>query len=237
MNKKESNKSTISLQKTKIPVTKQQDKDRFLSYKFEILDDENIYSISFDGKLAEEEIKEMLSAIQKCLYENAADAIQKYLEQNKLIYCGFVFTRKPLEHTMAMEFAELLLVSGTCDSLDRHIGNTDIFYVIADHQKWTTENCCQGCYFAAKKTISESENLYRYNIIGQAFNYNQTTDYESGCFAIRENRDSKELFNVDTSSGETILPAFGCVDMIGLLSNIDSIQTIGQAKKIAIKQQ
>ena len=33
----------------------QQDKDKFSSYKFEIMEDDNIYSISFRGKLANKE--------------------------------------------------------------------------------------------------------------------------------------------------------------------------------------
>ena len=36
-----------------------------LSYRFEIMDDGNIYSISFDAGLTQEETKKMLESIQK----------------------------------------------------------------------------------------------------------------------------------------------------------------------------
>jgi len=215
--------------------TRKQDRNSFSSYKLEIIDDENIYSICFNGKLTEEETQEMLKSIQNCLYENIADAIQKYLEQNNLIYYGFVFTRQPLEHTMAMEFAELLLVSGTCGSLDRHIGDTDIFYAITDYRKWISENCCQGCYFAVKITHSIDKDLYQYLIIGQTFNYDETTGDESGYFAIRTNREDGCLDNIALSSGWPVLPSFGCIDLVSLLLNIDNIQTIEQTKKTAVK--
>lgn len=149
MNQKIFNKNIPSTQATYAP-EKTMHQNSGLSYKFEIMDDKNIYSISFDGKLTEEEIKQMLSAMRNCLYENTADAIQKYLEQNNLVYSGFASTKKPLEHTIAMKFAELLLDSGTCSSLDRHIGNTDIFYAIADHQKWRV--CRINCVFITENS-------------------------------------------------------------------------------------
>ena len=235
MNKKESNKNTIGTPKAKMPLTEQQGKNRFLSYKFKILDDENIYSISFDGKLTEEEIKQMLSAMRNCLYENTADAIQKYLEQNNLVYSGFVSTRKPLKHTIVMEFAELFLNSGTCNSLDKYIGDTDIFYAIADHQKCISKNCCQGCYFAVKIVHPIDKGLYQYHIIGQTFNYDETTGDESGYFAIRTNRDDEYLDNIALSSGEPLLPSFGCIDLPALLLDIDNIQTTEQVIEIAVK--
>lgn len=235
MNKKESNKNTIGTPKAKMPLTEQQGKNRFLSYKFKILDDENIYSISFDGKLTEEEIKEMLSAIRNCLYENTADAIQKHLKQNNLIYSDFVSTKKPLKHTMVMEFADLLLDSETCSSLDRHIGDTDIFYAIADHQKWISEDCCHGCCYTVKRIHSKINGLYQYHIIGQTFNYDEATGDEAGYFAIRRNRDSGFLDNIALSSDEPVLPVFGCIDLITLLSSIDNIQTAQQVIEIAVK--
>ena len=69
--------------------------NKFLSYKFEIMENENIYFTSFDGKLTQQEIEKMLEAIQNCLYEKIADVIQMYLEQNNIVYTGFVAGRKP----------------------------------------------------------------------------------------------------------------------------------------------
>ena len=236
MNQENLNKNITGTQvEDVLKCTMQQDKNRFLSYKFEIVDDENIYSISFEGNLTEEETQAMLESMQNCLYENIADAIQRYLKQNNLICSGFVSTKKPLEHTMAMELAELLLDSDICGSLSRHIGDTDIFYAIADHQKWTSENCCHGCYFAVKRTLSEAKSLCKYNIIGQTFNYNQITDDESAYFAIRENRDSELLYNNAESNSEPVLPTFGCVDMMNILLDIDNIKTAEQVIQIAVK--
>lgn len=215
--------------------TMQQDKDKFSSYKFEIMEDDNIYSISFRGKLADEETKKMLESIQNCLYEKTADCIQTYLEQNNIAYSGFVSSKMPLNHNKTMELAELLLHSDGCSGFDSYFGNTDTCYLIADHQQWTTENCCHGCYFAVKRTFSESENLYRHNIIGQTFNYNEINGDENGYFAIRESKDNEALYNIAVSASGPVLPAFGCIDILGILLNIDNIQAIEQIEKIAVK--
>ena len=58
MNQKIFNKNIPSTQATYAP-EKTMHQNSGLSYKFEIMDDKNIYSISFDGKLTEEEIKEI----------------------------------------------------------------------------------------------------------------------------------------------------------------------------------
>lgn len=236
MNQKKLNKNIADTQlEDTTESTMQQCRDKGLSYKLEIMDDENIYSVSFEGKLTEKDTKKILSEIRNCLYENTAGAIQKYLEQNNLVYSGFVSTRKPLKHTIVMEFAELFLNSGTCNSLDKYIGGTDIFCAIADHQKWISENCCQGCYFAVKIAHPIDKGLYQYHIIGQTFNYDETTGDESGYFAIRTNRDDGYLDNIVISDSEPVLSSFGCIDMLGILLNIDSIQTVEQIEKIAVK--
>lgn len=236
MNQKTFNKNISSTQATYAPESiMQKDSDKFLSYMFEIMDDENIYSSSFNGNLTDEETRKMLESIQNCLYEKIPNAIQMYLEQNNLAYSGFVSTKKPLEHSKVMELAGLLLHSDDCNDFDRCFGNADICYLIADHQKWTAENCCHGCYFAAKKALTESESLCKYSIIGQIFRYNEVTDDENCYFAIRENRNNGSLYNIVVSDSEPVLPSFGCVDIMSVLLSIDNIQTAEQIIEIAVK--
>ena len=209
--------------------------NKFLSYKFEIMEDESIYSISFEGKLTQEETKKIMETVQNCLYEKIADGIHICLKQHNIAHSGFVSSKMPLEHSKIMELAELLLHSDFCSDFDAYFGNADICYLIADHQKWTAENYCQGCYFAVKRTLSESENLYKYNIIGQAFSYNETSGDENCYFAIRHSRDSGVLYNITASASEPVLPTFGSINIMKLLANIDNIQTAGLAEKAAVQ--
>ena len=236
MNQKNFNNNITGTQKEDAPKSiMQQDSNKFLSYMFEIMDDENIYSSLFNGNLTDEETRKMLESIQNCLYEKIPDAIQMYLDQNNLAYSGFVSTKKPLEHSKVMELAGSLLYPGSNSSLDSYFRNADTCYVIADHQKWISENCCQGCYFAVKIAHPIDKGLYQYHIIGQTFNYDETTGDESGYFAIRTNRDDGYLDNIVISDSEPVLPSSGCIDMLGILLNIDSIQTMEQIEKIAVK--
>lgn len=236
MNQKKLNRNITGTQvKDATESIMQQGRDSFLSYRFEVMDDDNIYSVSFDGGLSENESKELLAALRTCLYENMANYIQTYLEQHNIAYSNFISSKMPLEHNKVMELAELLLHSDRCSAFDSYFENADIYYLIVDHQKWVAENCCQGCYFAVKKTLAESESSCKCNIIGQTFNYNEINGDENGHFTIRESRDNEALYNIAVSANEPVLPAFGCVDMLGILLNIDSIQTVEQIEKIAVK--
>lgn len=236
MNQKNLNKNITGTQvDDSAESTMQQDKDKFSSYKFEIMDDDNIYSISFRGKLADEETKKMLESIQNCLYEKTADCIQTYLEQNNIAYSGFVSSRKPLCHSRTMKLAELFLHSENCISLDTYTSNADIYYAIIDHQQSGNKGNCEGCYIVVQKTPALSKCQHKYSIIGQTFSYSENNSEEYGYFAIRESKDNGLVNNIALSSGEPVLPSFGCVDIMGILLNIDSIQTIEQIEKIAVK--
>lgn len=236
MNQKKLNKNIADTQlEDTTESTMQQGKDCFLSYRFEVMEDDNIYSVSFNGKLTDEETRKMLESIQNCLYEKIPDAIQMYLEQNNLEYSNFISSKMPLNHSKAMELAELLLNSDNCSGFDSYFRKADTYYLIVDHQKWIAENCCQGCYFAVKKTLTESESSCKYNIIGQTFRYNETTDNENCYFAIRENKNNGSLYNIVVSDSEPVLPSFGCVDIMSVLLSIDNIQRTEQVIEIAVK--
>ena len=154
MNQKNLNKNITGTQKEDaLESIMQQDRDKFLSYRFEVMGDDNIYSVSFNGKLTENEAKKLLAALRNCLYENMADCIQTYLEQHNLAYSGFISSKIPSEHNKVMELAELLLHSDRCSGFESYFGNADTYYLIMDHQKWDAENCCHGCYFAVKKLL------------------------------------------------------------------------------------
>ncbi len=234
MNQKTFNKNISSTQATYAP-EKAMLYNRGLSYRFEIMDDGNIYSISFNAGLTQEETKKILESIQNCLYEKAAGCIQIYLEQNNIAYTGFVASRKPLSHSKAMKLTELFLHSENCISLDTHTSNADIYYAIIDHQQSDNKGKCEGCYIVVQKTPVLSKCQHKYSIIGQTFSCSETNSEEYGYFAIRESKENELINNIALSSGEPVLPSFGCIDLPILLLNIDNIQRIEQVIEIAVK--
>ncbi|MFG6395339.1 MAG: hypothetical protein K1W24_14350 [Lachnospiraceae bacterium] len=234
MNQKTFNKNISSTQATYAP-EKAMLYNRGLSYRFEIMDDGNIYSISFNAGLTQEETKKILESIQNCLYEKITGYIQKYLEQSNIAYTGFVASRKPLSHSRAMKLTELFLHSENCISLDTHTSNADIYYAIIDHQQSDSKGNCEGCYIVAQKTPALSNCQHKYSIIGQTFSCNETNSDEYSYFAIRESKENELINNIALSSGEPVLPSFGCIDLPTLLLNIDNIQTAEQVIEIAVK--
>lgn len=205
------------------------------TYKLEFCTDEKLYSIFLKGKIAPEEIRTMLESARNCLYEKMAENIQVYLEQHHLEYLDFVTKEISLRHEDAMNFTNHLLHSATCDIIDEQIGETDIYYGVMDHQQWIRKDCCEGCYYVVKRTPAVQKGACRYIIIGQTFNYHETVDEEQSCFAIRTNESSRQLYTIDSYKGEPVIPTFGCVDIMGLLLNIDNIRTARQVEKIAVK--
>ena len=234
MNQKTFNKNISSTQATYAP-EKAMLYNRGLSYRFEIMDDGNIYSISFNAGLTQEETKKILESIQNCLYEKAAGCIQIYLEQNNIAYTGFVASRKPLSHSKTMKLAELFLHSETCITLDNYTSNADIYYAIIDHQQSDNKGNCEGCYIVVQKTPVLSKCQHKYSIIGQTFSCSETNSEEYGYFAIRESKENELINNIALSSGEPVLPSFGCIDLPTLLLNIDNIQRTEQVIEIAVK--
>lgn len=234
MNQKTFNKNISSTQATYAP-EKAMLQNRGLSYRFEIMDDGNIYSISFNAGLTQEETKKILESVQNCLYEKTAGYIQKYLEQSNIAYTGFVASRKPLSHNRTMKLAEMFLHSETCISLDNYTSNADIYYAIIDHQQSDNKGNCEGCYIVVQKTPVLSKCQHKYSIIGQTFSYNETNSDEYNYFAIRESKENELINNIALSSGEPVLPSFGCIDLPTLLLNIDNIQTAEQVIEIAVK--
>lgn len=53
----------------------------FQTYRFEFCNDEKIHSISFEGRITQEDIHGILKALHNRLYENCSEAIRSYLEE------------------------------------------------------------------------------------------------------------------------------------------------------------
>ena len=134
-----------------------------------------------------------------------------------------------------MKLAELFLHSENCISLDTHTSNADIYYAIIDHQQSDNKGNCEGCYIVFQKTPVLSKCQHKYSIIGQTFSCNETNSDEYSYFAIRESKENELINNIALSSGEPVLPSFGCIDLPTLLLNIDNIQRTEQVIEIAVK--
>lgn len=89
--------------------------------------------------------------------------------------------------------------------------------------------------YCSPKTPVLSKCQHKYSIIGQTFSYNETNSDEYNYFAIRESKENELINNIALSSGEPVLPSFGCIDLPTLLLNIDNIQTAEQVIEIAVK--
>lgn len=201
-------------------------------YRFEFGNDEKIYSTQFNGELPLGADTGLLKEVRKHLLEESSAIIWSYLEHNHIGYSHFTSSIKALEHERIMKQADFLLHSHSCNPMEEYLSRPAFYYSTMDCQERFTGTHCKGCYFAMKKTASAHDRIPHYRIIGQTFEDDR--DISQGYFAIRENRDSLFLFDIANSSGEPVLPSFGCVDTLNLLMNIDKMKTIEQAKEVAI---
>lgn len=200
------------------------------TYRFEFCGDEKAYSVTFGAKITKKDVSGILEALQNQLYENCGGAILAYLDQHCLEYSGFKTSVLPLEHEEAMHWGEYLLRSCQDGYFDSPADN---YYAVIDHQKWTSEDCCEGCYCALARILDGRGCHCR--ITGQIFSCDRCGDNQNGYFAVRVGENGHPLHDADAKAGEPVLPVFGCVDMVWLLLNIDSIDTASQAVKISVR--
>ena len=204
------------------------------TYQFDFGNEEKVFSTTFRGIISPDRIQKILKEIRKHLYEQSSEIIKSYLEQYHLEFSHFKSKEFTLGHNDIMDLADCLLHSDLYDRIHGQVGNADNYYAIMDYQKWISETDCKGCYYAIKKIPALSKDLYNCKIIGQTFSCQKCSNHPSGYFAIRASENSQQFQNLDELSGDPVLPDFGCVDMIGLLMNIDAITTSRQAQKFAL---
>lgn len=203
----------------------------FLTYRFDFENEDKLHSVCFTGCLPPGEVKKMLKSLQIHLYQDMADAMQRYLNSRFLEYYGFISTAVPSEHETAMKLADTLLHAASYSN-DRSIAkNADIYYGIIDYQRQTTLGY-EGCYCALKKILSCSGKSQCY-FIGQTFSYRAADGDEQSYFAIRQNHENEFLRDIDKEERFPVLPTFGCVNLLALLMDIESIRTKEEAEKTA----
>ncbi len=205
-----------------------------LAYHFAFGGDENLYTVSFKGTLKESEIRRMLAAVRPHLYRDCETVINSYLDCHRLLYSDFMSKTTVLSHRGVMAFAKTLLHTGSCTSIERWTEHADLYYVVLDHQKWIQNGCCEGCCCAIAKTPARRSLGSAYHMIGQTFQYQPLSCMEQAYFAIRSGKGSRQLSNIETQTGDPVLPTFGSADLISLLLNIQTIRTASQAAEAAL---
>lgn len=204
------------------------------SFRFELYSDGILYSTIFKGNISQEDVNRMLEEIHGHLYKESSEVIRTYLKSHHMSYSNLHSGEIFLGHEKIMDLIDVLLHSDSPDTVNDHIRAADNYYAAADHREMTSGNVCEGCYFAVKKIPFSHNGMYAYRIVGQTFRDNCHDCNPSGYFAIRTAESNQQFQNLDELSGKPVLPSFGCVDIIGLLMDIDIITALEQAEKFAL---
>lgn len=205
------------------------------TYRFCFGTDEYLYTFSFKGSLPEPEIHRMLEAAHSALYAECSKAFQSYLDSRHLGYTDFCSCRTLLEHNALMAAASRLLHDASPKKLYEQAGDADEFYAVIDHQKQTDGNCCEGCCLALSVTSSGENASHECHIIGQVFQCDESGDHQHSYFSIRQGRPGDCLHTLADEDGYPVIATSGCVDVVALLLNINSITTLEQASELANK--
>lgn len=205
------------------------------TYRFCFGTDEYLYTFSFKGSFPEPEIHRMLEAAHSVLYAECGKAVQSYLDSHHLEYTDFCSCRTLLEHNALMAAASRLLYDASPKELYEQAGDAGEFYAVIDHQKQTDECCCEGCCLALSGTSSVENASHEYHVIGQTFRCDDFGNNLHSYFAIRRSQDKSCLNTLNVKDGCPVIATYGCVDMMALLLNINSITTLEQASELANK--
>lgn len=202
------------------------------SFRFDLFCDGILYSTFFEGTVSQEETGRILEEMHRHLYKESPEVIREYLECHHVKYSRLHSREEILGHDKIMNIADILLHGSFTNMTANHIMNADNYYAAADHRKMVSRNVCEGCYFAVKKTSYAQNGMYTYRIAGQTFSDNRQDCSPYGYFAIRAAENSRLLRTLDEVSGGPVIPAFGCVDIIRLLMNIDTITNSRQVENL-----
>ena len=205
---------------------------RTQKYRFDFGIDGKLYVVIFNGKIPQGKLKELVSSLQNCLFERVPEIILLYLKQHHLEFSNYHNIEFSLEKDSVMEWANHLLHSESFKKVDENIGDADFYYAVMDCQE-NTPTYSEGCYFAVTRT-TWGNGEPQHNAIVQAYLYHRETCEECGYFTIRKTI-GNVLYTIDSSEGKPALPTFGCVDMVALLADIETINSKEDAIKTAIK--
>ena len=86
---------------------------KFQKYRFDFGADDKLYTVIFNAKIPQAELKGLLSSLQNCLYEKIPGIISLYLKQHHLEHSNFNSIEIPLEYYDVMEWAGYLLDTGS----------------------------------------------------------------------------------------------------------------------------
>ena len=101
-------------------------------YQFDFGSDEMLYSLSFEGNILPEEIRNMLETVQIHSYQSMAGAIRAYLLQHRLKHSGFISSEIPADPHKTTASVDSILHDGSCQILERLSQNADFYYAAAD---------------------------------------------------------------------------------------------------------
>lgn len=202
-------------------------------FVFEFGSDGNIHSVSFEGQLSRKDIRLILESVRQKLHADCGRTIHSYLERNNIPYSSLKTDMYSLSHQEIMDRANRFLQSCDPKDFDDHICKTDNYYAVMDQQVRTPDGGCEGCYYAVRKSADSGS--FHYRIVGQTFSCNKSGDNLHGYFSVRTGGCGRKIHDYDAVSGEPVFPAFGCIDIMGVLINIDSITTSRQAKETALR--
>lgn len=203
------------------------------TYRFEFGCDGKIYSTYFSGAIPPGTDSRILEEVRRCLFKESSQTIRSYLEQNNIKYSHFCSGVEKLGHGRIMEAADSLLCSRPVLNAGSRLRECSHYYAAMDHQKKTGSSHYAGCYYAVKRISDAYAGISGCKVIGQT--YEENDGDLQGYFAIRESRDNQCLYDIEKVTDEPPFPAFGCVDVLNLLVNIDTIETVYQAQKAALR--
>lgn len=203
------------------------------TYGFELGYNGKIYSTYFSGDIPQGTDSRILEEVHRHLFKESSGAIYSYLEQNNIKYHHFHSGVETLEHGRIMEQADFLLRSRSASKIGIRLRECSHYYAAMDHQKMTDGSHYVGCYYAVKQLSDVNAGISGCTIIGQT--YEENDGDSQGYFAIRKSQDNHCFYDIEKVTGEPPFPSFGCVDVLNLLKNIDTVETVYQAKKAALR--
>lgn len=189
--------------------------DRRGIYRIDLVGDGSVISIMFEAALTKECTLGLLKAVRKAGNERAAEAARAFMECGGVDFSGFCMHEEFLGVKEAMGRADIFL-HGTREAADALAGGAERYFLCMDCLLKEAGRKDEGCFLAARRS-PEGEG-FRWDVAGQKFISGD--GFTDRAFPAFRSAGAGEGFR-DLKDPLPVFPCFGCVDMVGVLMEME----------------
>lgn len=183
--------------------------------RIDLVGDGRAVSVMFEAALTRERALGLLDALRKAGDRKAAEAAHAFLKRSGTGFSGFCMREEFTDAQTSMDRAGVFL-HGSREDADALAGDAAKYFLCADCLLKKPGESESGCFLAARRSPDGAG--FRWDVAGQ--NFTSGSGFLDAAFPVFRFAGAGEGFrNLDGPLPS--FPCFGCVDMLGVLMEME----------------